>query len=188
MGKKTDLYIDTGHNIISDNDVLVINANYKNVRAFFNIDSYGDVVVTSDDISDNLMIFNKKSLTADNIKKMFDSDAATDTQGVISINKFFKNSGYDYGYMENFTVSNNFLNNVYNYLKGGYKKVGEIDTEDWLSEVKESVSAWLTSYADGKYDGKTAFDVISEGTDKDINAMLKVYQSVDNCAVFGDAL
>ena len=188
LGKKSDLYIDTGHNIISDNDVLVINANYKNVRAFFNIDSYGDVVVTGDVISDNLMIFNKKSLTADNIKKMFDGDDTTDTQGVISINKFFKNSGYDYGYMENFTVSNNFLNNVYNYLKGGYKKVGEIDTEDWLSEVKESVSAWLTSYADGKYDGKTAFDVISEGTDKDIISLLKVYQSVDNGAIFGDAL
>lgn len=188
LGKKSDLYIDTGHNTISDNDVLVINANYKNVRAFFNIDSYGDVVVTGDDISDNLMIFNKKSLTADNIKKMFDGDDTTDTQGVISINKFFKNSGYDYGYMENFTVSNNFLNNVYNYLKGGYKKVGEIDTEDWLSEVKESVSAWLTSYADGKYDGKTAFDVINSGIDKDINAMLKVYQSVDNGAIFGDAL
>lgn len=183
LGKKSDLYIDTGNNNIEDNDSLIINANYKNVRAFFNIDSYGDVVVTGDHISDNLMIFNKKSLTADNIKKMFDGDAATDTQGVISINKFFKNSGYDYGYMENFTVSNNFLNNVYNYLKGGYKKVGEIDTEDWLSEVKERVSAWLV---DNGYD--TAFDVINSGTDKDINAMLKVYQSVDNCAVFGDAL
>lgn len=188
LGKKSDLYIDTGNNNIEDNDSLIINANYKNVRAFFNIDSDGDVVVTGDDISDNLMIFNKKSLTADNIKKMFDGNDTTDTQGVISINKFFKNSGYDYGYMENFTVSNNFLNNVYNYLKGGYKKVGEIDTEDWLSEVKESVSAWLTSYADGKYDGKTAFDVINSGIDKDINAMLKVYQSVDNGAIFGDAL
>ena len=183
LGKKSDLYIDTGNNNIEDNDSLIINANYKNVRAFFNIDSDGDVVVTGDDISDNLMIFNKKSLTADNIKKMFDGDDTTDTQGVISINKFFTNSGYDYGYMENFTVSNNFLNNVYNYLKGGYKKVGEIDTEDWLSEVKESVSAWLV---DNGYD--SAFDVINNGTDKDINAMLKVYQSVDNGAVFGDAL
>ena len=183
LGKKSDLYIDTGNNNIEDNDSLIINANYKNVRAFFNIDSYGDVVVTGDDISDNLMIFNKKSLTADNIKKMFDDDDTTDTQGVISINKFFTNSGYDYGYMENFTVSNNFLNNVYNYLKGGYKKVGEIDTEDWLSEVKESVSAWLV---DNGYD--SAFDVINSGIDKDINAMLKVYQSVDNGAIFGDAL
>ena len=131
------------------------------------------------------MIFNKGSLTAANIKKMFDGDEATNTTGVININNYFGTGGwYDTDEFESITVSNNVLGNMSKYYSGGYKKFGEIDMENWIDVVTEKVSAWLTTYGDGKYADKTAFDVINDGTDKDITAMLKVYQSVGNGAEF----
>ena len=161
-------------------DGLYLNTAAKNLRAFFNVDAASKIVVTSNKMSDNFMIFNYGSLTSSNVSKAV---KGKDALGIINCDNFFENSdGNKYnrgdGYIEGAMAGNKLLTQVYNYTSGGDKNIQNINTDRWVAQVSEKVAAWLSSYSNGKYADKTAFDVVASKNTTDINAMLAVYNGV----------
>ncbi len=177
IGKKSNLTI----NDKGGTDYLYINSAYTNLKAFMNVDAFGSVIVSSgNEYSDNLMIFNKGSLTASNMKNIISGKNGT---GVINIDHFFKgNGGETYatgdGNIERIYAAKDLNTQIYNYDSGGAEKIQNIIAEGWIHQVCEQVSNWLSTYSNGKYADSTALDVIQTGSTADINAMLKVYNGI----------
>ncbi|MCR4881647.1 MAG: hypothetical protein K6A44_06835 [bacterium] len=171
LNSKSNLTINDKHG----HDALIINSNYKNLRAFFNVNASEDIIVSDNTLSDNFMIFNKGSLTSANITNIF---KGKNGQGVINIDNFFEDGEGGDGIIESIVTGNNIMTQLYNYESGGYGKIQNVDLDSWVGQICEKVSSWLSTYSNGKYADKTAFDVISRGNKTDINAMLKVYNSV----------
>ena len=177
------------------NDTLNINAKENNLALVFNVNRNGKVEVYrdysgSDDTTygsgyssnesmysiyssyfdgDELFIFNKNSLTLNNLINYFFNSTFN---GVIEIDDYFEKdssgssvySENQYGYIENINAKDN---------KGSY--VG-IDMDSWINQVAGEVANWLNDHGYG-----STADVIDEailsGYTSDINSLLKVYQT-----------
>lgn len=163
LGSKSNLTIDDKG---GSNEKLYISKNYKNLKAFINVNSNGKVEVSADkSLSDNFMIFNKGSLTKANITNIV---KGKDGKGVININNFFDE-----------TAGNSIYTNGTGEITYIYDSNDQsIISEGWIYQMCEQVSGWLSSYGNGKYAGMSSLDVIEGGNTKDINAMLKVYNSI----------
>ena len=178
-GTGTDYYIaplNTKSNLtINDKsgyDALLLSANYKNLRLFFNVDSSGNVLVNDNQNSDNLIVFNNTSLTAANLKNVLNGNGV----GAVNINNYFaqNTSGNSYtsgsGAIEYVQVSGDIVKNYLNYANGGNKNIGTINMNSWINSIAESVSGWL---AQKGYD--SSLDVLNSANSSDVNALLKLY-------------
>ena len=175
FNKKSNLIISDSFSSEDEYDALIIKASKNNLRAFFNVDKYGRVSVSSyDDKSDDFFIFNKKNLTAKNVK----SALAGNGTGFIDIDKFFRtSSGSTFrtgdGLIEEIVVGKN----VTDKFAKGYTSYFDlemkcfVDTDEWIYNVVSDVAGWLSKHA--KY--SDSFDVIQNGSAKDIASLLKVY-------------
>ena len=171
LNKKSNL-------IISDksggDDYLFIRAKQSDLSAFFNVDKYKRVDVTGDGISDDLFIFNKKNLTAKNLKNAFNDKGS----GYIRINQFFKNSEGKWtqsaGYIERIFVGKN----INDLAAGNYQDCetiydNKVEIGATVGMIAEKVAGWLAKHS--KYND--AVSVINSGNTKDINSLLKCYTS-----------
>jgi len=183
LNKKSQLTIkDTAAN---DEDLLYVNANYKNVKALFNVKateySYS-ISVTENAYSNDLIIFNKGSLTASNVKNLL---SGKDAKGIIDIDNFWvsKDGGLapGTGYLDGIAVSTNFVKNMTNFTKGGYKKFYQIDTNVLVNNIGYKVAEWLNK--NGKY--SDSFDALQNGSKSEVNQLLKIYQGASNGAEKG---
>ena len=167
------------HLVINDsgssngNDYLYIKTNKNNLRAFFNVDKEGSVTLNSNYKSDDLFIFNKSSLTVKNVKSVLKGGGS----GFIDINNFFKNSeSYTYsisngcieGIYADKKITNYLANLDYDYNK--YEKA-HLGVSGWITKIAGDVAGWLSKHT--KY--TDAYDVIQNGSTKDIESLLKVY-------------
>ncbi len=171
LNKKTDLTIsDKG-----GSDTILLTADNKNLRAFFNVDNQGKVLVDENTNSDNFILFNKANLTAGNLINVLQGKG----KGVINIDNFFaqNTSSNSYvkgtGYIEQILVSKNMAKNYTNIGNGGHKYIQQVYTNNWINSVAESVSGWLTDkgYAN-------TMEVLESGNSKDISSLIKVYAGV----------
>jgi len=172
LTNKSNLYI----NDLCGTNKLYIQNNLKSLRFFFNVglnsDSSGIVSVTSDSLSDNLLIFDsKKSMTVKNLKNILNEKEG---KGVININSYFAEFSGDYvadlgsGYTDVYVSKNIMQECINNKQYDSYW--ADYET---FSEISEKVASWLsnhTQYAD-------SFDVIRNGSNKEISELLKIYTS-----------
>ncbi len=171
LNKKSNL-------IISDesgmSDSIFLRAKQSDLTTFFNVDKYKRVDVTGDDISDDLFIFNKKNLTAKNLKNAFNDKGS----GYIRINQFFKNSESKWtqsaGYIERIFVGKN----INDLAAGNYQDCetiydNKVEIGATVGMIAEKVAGWLAKHS--KYND--AISVINSGNTKDINSLLKCYTS-----------
>ena len=180
LNSKSNLYINDKGNIDgSVYDYMYINSDYKNIRALFNVDASGKVVVSADnEYSDNFMLFDKGAFNATNIRNIL---SGNEGKGVINIDNFFKESDSWYpkgdGNIEYIYASKNILKQCY---KDGIYNDNQymLRPSYWLEDLGQDVANWLATYGDGKYANSSAFDVLQGDNTKDINALLKVYNTV----------
>ncbi len=153
LNKKSNLIItDT-----EGDDTLYINAKQSDLRVFFNVDKYKRVNVRGDGVSDDLFIFNKKSLTAKNLKNAFNDKGS----GYIRINHAFENSEAKWtesdGFIENIFIGKNISDLAAGSLPEWTTINGnEVAMSTTISSITEKVNAWLSKHT--KY--IDAFDVL----------------------------
>ena len=178
INSKSNLYInDSGNQSGWGYDTLYINTDYKNLRALFNMSASGKVIVSEDDqYSDNFMIFNKGSLTYDNVKKIF---SGKDGKGVINIDHVFSEttsySTNGTGSIEYIYAGKDLQKQTYNSGLENNKNVQRLYTSLWVEDLGQEVASWLSANTDGS---KTSFEIFETGTKDEINALLKVYNTV----------
>ena len=179
INKNTNLYINDagGGYSTGDYDTMFINTDYKNLRALFNMNASGKVIVSENDVySDNFMLFDKGSLTYDNVKNIF---SGKDGKGVVNIDHFFGETT-DYsangsGAIEKVFAGKNILKQYYNYESSGQNNIQEVGLTLWIEDLGMDVANWLSANTDGT---KTSFEIFETGTKDEINALLKVYNTV----------
>ena len=124
------------------------------------------------------MIFNKDSFTVSNVQSIF---SGNDGKGVINIDNVFAESDYyspnGTGRIEHIYAGKDILKQVYNYESGGDKTIQELYTSYWVEDLGQDVANWLSTYSNGKYANKTAFDVFENGSKDEVAALLKVYNT-----------
>ena len=175
FNKKSNLIISDIGSSEENYDTLIIKTSKNNLRAFFNVDKTGKVSVSgSDNKSDDFFIFNKSNLTAKNVK----SALAGNGTGFIDIDKYFRtSSGSTFvtgdGLIEELLVGKN----VTDKTAQGYTAIIDLEmkylvnTDEWINNVASDVAGWLSKHT--KY--TDAFDVIQNGSTKDVASLLKVY-------------
>ncbi len=171
LNKKSNLIISDESGV---SDSLFLRAKQSDLSAFFNVDKYKRVDVTGDGISDDLFIFNKKNLTAKNLKNAFNDKGS----GYIRINQFFENSESKWtqsaGYIERIFVGKN----INDLAAGNYQDCetmydNKVEIGATVGMIAEKVAGWLAKHS--KYND--AISVINSGNTKDINSLLKCYTS-----------
>lgn len=170
LTNKSNLYInDLGKKYGSD---ILIQKNMSSLRMFFNIDTNGNVGVTSNTNSDNLFIFDsKKSLTAKNLKNILSGKNGT---GVLNINNYFEAKSSEDSYYTagsgNATVfaSKTVVDNRINDYIYWWKDI--VSIENLVSSISADVASWLTQkgYTD-------SLDVMDRGSSKDVAKLLSFY-------------
>lgn len=178
INSKSNLYInDSGNESGSGYDTLCINTDYKNLRALFNMSASGQVIVSDNNaLSDNFFILEKGSLNYSNVKNIF---SGKDGKGVINIDNFFSTStSYatnGTGVIENVYAAKNILKQCYNSRLENNNNVQQLTMSYWLEDLGQKVASWLTANTDGT---KTTFEIFETGTKDEVNALLKVYNTV----------
>ena len=178
INSKSNLYInDAGGSGYSEGDTMCINTSYKNLRALFNMSADGQVIVSNEDTySDNFMLFNKGSLTYDNIKNIFNGK---DGKGVINIDNFYSEttdySSNGVGVIESIYAQKDIVNKIADGGLGSYNySIQQIHPSLWVEDLGSKVASWLTANTDGS---RTAFEIFESGTKAEITALLKVYNT-----------
>ena len=177
FNKKSNLTInDSGFDISNGKyNSLYIKTNKSNLRAFFNVDANGQVSVSSSkEKSDNFILFHKDSFNAKNVKNVLNNKGT----GFIDINNYFAETSH-----EGFEIGNGVITrimadkNITKYASDScenyyidYSK-SSINNENWIINITQDVAGWLSKHT--KY--TDAFDVIQNGSSKDIASLLKVY-------------
>lgn len=162
------------------NNTLNINERKGNLALVFNVNKDGKVdSADSIDINEiyisghELFIFNKKSLTLNNLMNYFLKEKTFN--GVIEIDDYF---GDDSDMTQSGSV---YSENEYVYLetintkekKGSYSKV---DMDSWINQVASEVADWLNNKGYDSTADVIDKSFVTENT-SDINSLLKVYQT-----------
>ena len=122
------------------------------------------------------MLFNKGSLTYDNIKNIF---SGKDGKGVINIDNFFgETTNYSpngVGAIESIYAQKNIVNKI---VDGGLSTynydIQPLHPSLWVEDLGRDVANWLAANTDGS---RTSFEIFESGSKAEITALLKVYNT-----------
>ncbi len=169
MTNKTNVYMSDCYdntNIGGGNDTLNIDAKQNNLALLFNVDRNGNILEYDSALNDEhgidtLFVFNKKSLTLNNINRLFREQ---DVGGLIQIDGYFEenseNNHDPYGYIENINIKDN---SGKNYVSA--------NIDSWIQGISQDVASWMSDHS--AY--SSTIDVFNQGNKADINSLLKVY-------------
>ena len=145
-----------------DNDILNITTNINDISLMFNIckDSKNEwnAYIEQDELfdterSDSLLIFNKESLTLDNLYDFMNNNG----EGFVEINSYFDGNGL--------IESINAVNNENLFVP--------IQMDNWINDITSQVASWMSSHEGYN----SSMDVFINGSDADKTSLLQIYQN-----------